>query len=263
MAQDLATIEIKLPDPRRPAMLPSLPAWAEHSSAAVRLELQIEPTTGKFQDVLVLPSPMLPSPEQRQAMMAHMDSLRSYLAQTPATGEQWEIKVATSVSKLSVLAGEKRSELGTDAWSEVYLDVLDDVPYWAVDVALKLWFKHDCGTDEKGKPHDYKWAPDPGTLRKIALRETYNMSARIGTLQRLLDAREYVDCSAQLAQGRAAMAGLKRALADPEAARSLTFEQAVKLGNEPEQPTIISAPSNEAEKINTAPPAQPAHEAAE
>lgn len=239
MASALAIIEpIKLPDPRRPATLPSLPVWAERSSAAVQLELQIEPTTGKFLDVLVLPSQMLPSPEHRRAMMEHMASLRSYLAMTPATDERWEIKVATSVSKLSVLAGEKRSELGTDAWSEVYLDVLDDVPYWAVDVALKLWFKHDCGTDEKGKPHDYKWAPDPGTLRKIALRETYAMSARIGSLQRLLDAREYVDCTKQLEAGRAAMLGLNKVLktGDLDAAKALTFEGAIDMGKQQDTP---------------------------
>lgn len=229
----LAVLElIKPPDPRRPATLPSLPAWAERSSAAVRLELQIDPATKSFSEMLVLPATLMPTPQQRQAMMSHMESLRSWLRQTSAAGEQWETKVATSIAKLTVLAGEKRSELGTDAWSEVYLDVLDDVPHWAVEAAIKLWFKHDCGTDERGKPHDYKWAPDPGMLRKIAQREAFGMSARIGSLQRLLEAREYIDYSEQLAAGRAAMAGLHLTLktGNLDAAFALSFDEAVELG---------------------------------
>ena len=233
MATKLALIDpIKPPDPRRPATLPSLPAWAERLSGAVRLELQIDPETKSFSEMLVLPADLLPTYHQRQAIMFHMDSLCSWLRQTPAADERWETKAATSIAKLTVLAGEKRSELGTDAWSEVYLDVLDDVPHWAVEAAIRLWFKHDCGTDERGKPHDYKWAPDPGMLRKIAQREAFGMSARIGSLQRVLEAREYIDYSEQLAAGRAAMAGLSVTLktGNLDAALALSFDEAVKLG---------------------------------
>lgn len=248
---------IKLPDPRRPAMLPLLPAWLARSSGAVRLELQISPQTKTFEknEVLVLPLELMPSETQRQEMQAHIDNLRSYLRQTPAESAEAETAVATAVSKLLVvLAGERKSELSEGARADVYLDVLDDVPYWAVDAAVKLWFRHDCGTDEKGKAHDYKWAPDPGTLRKIAQRQTYDMSARIGSLQRVLEARQYVDCTAQLAEGRAAWQGLRLTLGDSEAARSLTFEEAVKIGNGSGKPApAIPAMST---------PAPPSHEAA-
>ncbi len=240
MGTQIAKVEpIKLPDPRRPAILPSLPEWLARSSGAVKTELQLSLSGKSFEDVLVLPAAMLPSPDQRQAMTGHLDSLRCYLRETPALDVVAETRVATAVSKLlMVLAGEKKSELAEEARSDVYLDVLDDVPCWAVEAAVRSWFKHDCGTDEKGRAHDYKWAPDPGTLRRIAQREAFVISVRIGTLQRVLDAREYVDCSAQLADGRAALNGLKRAKAiHPEYARSLTFQDAVKLGNEPESPT--------------------------
>jgi hypothetical protein len=250
MGTDLAIIEpIKLPDQRRPGTLASLPAWAERLKSAVRLELQMTPDGRTFEqgDILVLPPAMMPSPEQRQMMMEHRDSLRSSLLDTPSVSVVAETKVATAVSKLlTVLAGERKSDLVEEARSDVYLDVLDDVAWWAVDAAVRAWFKHDCGTDERGRPHDYKWAPDPGTLRKIALTFTYPIGSRIGSIQRVLEAREYVDCSEALERGRAAMDGLNKALkkGDLDAARALTFDDAVKFGTAADKP--VDQPTAEA-----------------
>jgi hypothetical protein len=238
MATALALIDpIKLPDPRRPATLPSLPAWAERLKSAVRLELQMTPGGKTFekQDILVLPAELMPTPAQRQMMMDHRDSLRSSLLDTPAGSAAAETKVATAVSKLlTVLAGERKSDLVEEARSDVYLDVLYDVAWWAVDSAVRAWFKHDCGTDERGKAHNYVFAPDPGTLRKIALTFTYPIGARIGSIQRVLDARQYVDCRAQLEAGKLALAGLNKALksGDLDAARALTFDAAIEYGRE-------------------------------
>jgi hypothetical protein len=261
MGKHLALIEpIKLPDPRRPATLPSLPAWAERLKNGVRLELQMTPDGKTFEknDVLVLPAELMPNQDQRRAMTEHLESLRCYLLETPAVSVVAETRVATAISKLlMVLAGERKSDLAEEGRSDVYLDVLDDVPCWAVESAVRSWFKHDCGTDERGRPHDYKWAPDPGTLRKIALREVYAIGGRIGTIQRVLDARQYVDCTRQLELGRSALLGLNKVIksGDLDGAKALSFEDAVKLGNEP---AIISTASNEGEKID-----MPAEEAAE
>jgi hypothetical protein len=172
-------------------------------------------------------------------MTTHLDSLRSYLLETPALDVVAETRTATAVTKLVVvLAGEIKSDLSNDARNEVYLDVLEDVPCWAVEAAVKAWFRNDCGTDERGKAHDYKWAPDPGTLRKISQREAYKVSARIGQLQRVLDARELVDCTEQLEAGRSAMAGLNKALktGDLDAAKSLSFTDAIELGKPTDVP---------------------------
>ena len=224
---------IMLPDPRRPATLPLLPEWAARLSGAVRLELQVTPDGKSFVDILVLPPELMPTPDQRQALTSHRDSLRSALQDTPAASVGAETRVATAVSKLlTVLGGERKSDLVEEARSDVYLDVLNDVPCWAVESAERLWFKHDCGTDERGKSHNYAFAPDPGMLRKIALREVYAIGARIVTIQRILDAREYVDCSKQLAAGRASLDGLNKAhMAGDLAGRSLTFDEAVRLGS--------------------------------
>jgi DNA-binding FrmR family transcriptional regulator len=98
---------------------------------------------------------------------------------------------------------------------------------------VRAWFRHDCGTDERGRSYDYKWPPDPGTLRKIALKFIHPISARIKTIQRVLEAREYVDCTKQLATSRAALDGFNKAIkaGDLQAARTMTFGEAVRLGS--------------------------------
>lgn len=233
MSTQLVQFEsIQLPDPRRPAMLPSLPQWAERLSGAVRLELQMTPDGKTFerQDVLVLPPELMPTSDQRQAMTSHQDSLRSFLLDTPAHSVTAETRVATAIAKLiTVLAGERKSDLADEARSEVYMDVLDDVPCWAVESAVRRWFRHDCGTDERGKPHDYKWVPDPGTLRKIAQENVSALGARIGKVQRILDAREYVDCRAAMERGKLALAGFNQAFkaGDLETASKMTFDEAI------------------------------------
>lgn len=251
MAKALSKIDpLALPDLRRPATMPSLPAWLARSTAAARPELQMTRDGTTFEEVMVLPAGMLPSPEQRRAMQDHIGSLRSCLAQTAENSADAETRIASAIAAmLLVLPGARKSDLGAEARADVYLDVLDDVPWWALQAAIRRWHKHDCGVDERGKPYDYHWAPDPGTLRRIAYGETWPIKERIRALEPVLLAREYVDCSAQIEKGRAAMQGLNLALkaGDLDAARTMTFEQAIE-----------RAASVPAEKIN-----MPAEEAAE
>lgn len=247
MVAELVPFEaLALPDPRRPATMPSLPAWLARSSAAARPEVQMTPDGQSFEpmEVMVLPAGMLPSQQQRQAMEDHIGSLRSYLAETSENSQEAETSIASSVAALlMVLPSARKSELGAEAKADVYLDVLDDVPWWALKAAIRRWHKHDAGTDENGRPYDYRWAPDPGTLRRIAYGETWPVKSRIREIEFVLGAREFIDCSEQLARGKAAMAGLNSALqtGDLTAASKLTFAEAVKLGSMPEAFTTKEA----------------------
>jgi hypothetical protein len=227
-----ATIDpIPLPVPRRPGILPSLPEWAERCSVAVRPELQMTADQRAFAEVLVIPEELMPTPAQRAAMTNHVDSLRSYLQQTAERSVEFEARIATAVSKLlMVLAGEKKSELAEEARSDVYLDVLDDLPCWAVEEAVRKWFRHDCGADEKGNPYDYKWSPDPGALRRIAFIVSFEMKQRIQKMENVLNAQRYIDFSDHFEKGRAALKGLNKAKEEGDAS-SLTFDEAVKLGS--------------------------------
>jgi hypothetical protein len=58
----------------------------------------------------------------------------------------------------------------------------------------------------------------------------------------VLEAREYVDCTKQLAAGRAALDGLNKATEarDLDAARSLTFDEAVRLGSSNEKSNLLA-----------------------
>jgi hypothetical protein len=231
MNKQIAHIEpIPLPDLRRPGTMPSLPAWLEHCSAAVKLELQ--PTAEGFRDMETLPANLIPTGEQRRAMQEHIDSLLSYLQETPAESGEAETQIASAVTGLLlVLPSARKSELGAEARADVYLDVPDDVPWWAVKAAIKRWHRHDCGADERGQPYDYRWAPDPGTLRRVAYRETWQIRQRIRELEKVFDARKFIDCSKELELGRAAMRGLKSGLKYGDAGQ-MTFAQAIDRGRE-------------------------------
>lgn len=229
--KQLALIEpINLPDPRRPATMPSLPAWLERCSAAVKLELQPTEGSGKFKEVQTLPAELMPTAEQRRAMQEHVDSLRSYLAETAAESVEAESRIAAVVANLMlVLPMSRKSDSGQEATSEVYLDVLDDVPWWAVKAAARRWHRHDCGKDERGEPYDYRWVPNPGTLRRVAMEETWEVRRRIKHIDRMLQVRQYVDCTQQFEDAKAAIIGLNLALKDGTAA-NLTFHQAMRRG---------------------------------
>lgn len=229
---------IPLPPALRPAMIPSLPAWAVSLTAAVRPELQrVKDATGRdtFAEVLVLPAAMMPTQEQRAAIERHVDSLRSLLRETPQADGDAETRTATAVTKLLlVLPGARKSEVGAEVRNEVYLDVLDDVTCWAVEAAIRGWHRHECGADERGRPYDYRWAPDPGTLRQLALREMHRMESRIRELMKPLAAIRYVDQSADLERGRIAMIGLwKTFRGGPDALRAIDINKAFEIGSEP------------------------------
>lgn len=231
MNKQIAHIEpIPLPDPRRPGTIPSLPAWLERCNVAAKLELQLMPETGSYGEVMTLPAELMPSREQYRAMNEHIDSLLLYLDQTPAKGEEYESKTASAItSMLLVLPSSRKSDLGTEARADVYLDVLDDTPWWAIKAAVRKWHRHECGKDERGQEYDYRWAPDPGTLRRVAYGETWEIRQRIRDLAKVLQAREYVDCSAELAKGRAAMQGLNIHLKSGSSDKPLTFGDAIRL----------------------------------
>ena len=72
---------------------------------------------------------------------------------------------------------------------------LDDVPHWAVTSAMRRWNRGNCGYGETGRPYDIHWCPAPAELRRVALAETYKVSARAGILDSLLAAEVLVEYS--------------------------------------------------------------------
>lgn len=223
---------LALPDLRRPERMPSLPAWVASRSAALAENLQVDPATGSFRDMLTLPRGLELTTAQAQAIDSHIDSLRFLLGQTPEASQEAEAETLVLVTKmLLVLPSQRTSETGAEAKGEAYMDALDDVPTWSVRAGLRKWYRGECGEDENGKPYDYRWAPGPADLRRVSLACLTPTRARILQLERLLSAVPFVDCSAELRRGQAAWIGLLSAIKEqrPDVA-SLTFEQAIEIG---------------------------------
>lgn len=226
----LATIDpIPLPDLRRATATPSLPAWLVSQRAAVVTELQ--PTGTGYRDILVLPPDLMPSVSQRQALEAHLVNLRAFLDQTPINGADWEAETMATVTKmLLVLGGAKATEHATEAKAEAFSVALDDIPSWAVVAVQKRWYRSQCGNDEHGRPYDYRFMPDPASLRRLAQSEVWRLKVQIESFERILAAQPYVDCTAELERGRAAWEGLKYTWRTGGDQSSLTFDRAAEIG---------------------------------
>lgn len=128
-----------------------------------------------------------------------------------------------------VLPGQNASELAAAVRAETYMMALDDVPFWAVEEALRLWYR-----GEHGQSFDYRWAPEAATLRRLALVETQRLRNRISVIDKVLSAQPRQNNKAELDAGMAAMRGLNvaRQMGDPEVLKSLTFAKAIELGRE-------------------------------
>ncbi len=227
-------LPIPLPDVRRPELMPSLPAWVTSRDAALAENLQINPQTEQFEDRLTLPGELTLSDEQRQLIMSHLDSLRLLLAQTPEASPAAEAETLVSVTKLLLaLPSQKTTEEGAEAKGEAYMAALDVVPSWAVAAAIRKWYRGESGKQ------DYNWAPAPAILRHVSMLETLPFHERIKLLERLLGAAEFIDCSADLVRGRAAVAGLHKAARVNGDVAGLTFEQAILIGNGEANPLSI------------------------
>lgn len=69
------------------------------------------------------------------------------------------------------------------ARGEAYLEALDDLPPWVVAAAVRRWNRGSAGDQ-----HDYRWAPAPATLRKIAMDELAEVKPIVLHLENLLSA---------------------------------------------------------------------------
>lgn len=130
------------------------------------------------------------SPQERRTVEIYRDALDAQLQQTPERDEACENAMMVIVTKmLLVLPSQRVKEIGAEARAEAYLDALDDVPSWAVEAAVRGWYRREYGE------RDYTFAPVPPDLRQVALVEQRKVGARAATLSRLLDARERPDVS--------------------------------------------------------------------
>jgi hypothetical protein len=110
----------------------------------------------------------------------HVSALTSILSMTPIEDIQNGQLTLSTVTKMTmVLPAREAGDLAGEAKGEAYMAALEDVPSWAVQEAMRRWYRAECGPK-----HDYKWQPGPAVLRELAMIETYRV---MGVRRRLND----------------------------------------------------------------------------
>lgn len=205
MATELAIFEpIPAPDVRRPAKLSKLPQWVEQLCATCKKASQPGPD-GIYREIPVLPKSLILGREQKMQVEQHIAALNATLAMTPAEDMTHAELTMTAVTKMTlVLPSRESGDLAGEARGEAFMAALEDVPSWAVQEAMRKWYRAECG-----QKHDYKWQPGPATLREIAMREMYLVMGTRRKLNELLLAeplREFAEGEEEAMRGK--LAGL-------------------------------------------------------
>lgn len=182
MGTQLATIEpIQLPDATRPAKMTLLPRWVAERLSILKKEEQPD-SSGRFREVPILPQEMMLEQGQKQTLERHSAALDDMLQMTAEAGFAQKTLVAVS-KMLKTLAGSA-DPLAAEAKGEAYSAALEDVAFWAVEEAIRRWYR-----GEYGATHDYRWPPDPATLRDLALLEQFRIKSVSRQCRDLIEAR--------------------------------------------------------------------------
>jgi hypothetical protein len=105
---------------------------------------------------------------------------------TPDQNQRFFAVTLTAVSKMIMaLGGKKLSDLAGEAKGEAYMAALTDVPCWAVEEAVRKWYR-----GEFDKVYDYSFPPAPAILRKHARDGQYMLRYRGQRLRNLLQAEK-------------------------------------------------------------------------
>ena len=184
MGTQLATVApLPIPAPLTP--LPELPGWASDMVKNLG-RFQFDPTINAYRECPTLVN--LPTTEHRRELESHRGQLIRLLEQKPVADRQYAKQTFGLIAKL-ILAKPARngSPEATEARVEAYEMALDDVPWWAVAIAIRKWHRGDWGNG-----FDYRWAPESADLRRLALREAQKLSQRIIDVDQVLKAVPHI-----------------------------------------------------------------------
>jgi hypothetical protein len=182
MGTELAVIEpIRPPDVQRPAKLTMLPPWVQQRCDSLKRASQPD-KQGIYREVPILPPGLILDLNQKLLVEQHVAALDDVLKMTPAEDTANGVSTLTTVTKMTMaLPSKETGDMGGDAKGEAYMAALEDVPSWAVQEAMRRWYRAECG-----EKYDYIWQPGPSTLRAIAMTETYRVMAVRRKLNELL-----------------------------------------------------------------------------
>ncbi len=197
MGQALAKIEpIPPPDLQRPGRMPSLPEWVVSRLVSVTRATQPDPQTGKYREAWTLPVALLPNETQRTMMQRHAAALKRSCSKTPETDAGAEGATLVIVTKLLLaLPGQRTSETGAEAKGEAFMAALEDLPPWAVEEAVRGWYRGTSRYLDPKQPHDFRWTPAPAILRRLAEIELFKVKGRAIALEQLAAAEARIEFS--------------------------------------------------------------------
>ena len=189
-----AAEDFQLPDVTRLAQMPSLPEWVALRIGSLKEISQRDQATGKWPMMTTLPANLILKAAERERITKHVQYLQALCAETPESSNARAREMLVTLTELMlVLPSATQNEVSAEAKGAAFLDVLEDVPVWAVRSAIRRWQKGQCGNDERGRLYDSNWCPAPAALRRVALVEFDRIRNRIAQLERLLAAKERVE----------------------------------------------------------------------
>jgi hypothetical protein len=119
----------------------------------------------------------------------HVAAINEMLAMTPYEDERHGELTLTTVTKMTmVLPSREAGDLAAEAKGEAYMAALEDIPSWAVQEAMRRWYRSECGDK-----HDYRWQPAPATLREVSMIEVYRAMAVRRRLTDLINAEPMIE----------------------------------------------------------------------
>jgi hypothetical protein len=197
MATEIALFE-PIPLPSNPAQLPSLPGWLRQRSVALGSAVQPD-SSGRYSKTPILPPEMILTSSERMVVQQHIADLDRFTR----LDQPFELRGATlsndqahgvMIASLLLKGGAKLDQQSSDAFTEDYLDAIEDVPAWAVREAIRKWNRAESPKLD-GKPHAYDFRPSPPTLRRLSQFELAGVRGRMLELQNLCDAQPLIEYS--------------------------------------------------------------------
>lgn len=116
-------------------------------------------------------------------IVQYIAALDAICARTPKKDRGADQAMLVLISRMLMTLPGKRHEIDAEAKAEAYAAAVEDVPIWAVEQAIRGWYRGAYGPS-----HDYEWAPAPATLRALALSEAWKIGGQAKRLQLVLNA---------------------------------------------------------------------------
>src|SRR4051812_35062093 len=188
----------KLPDVRRPELMPSLPAWIASRVGALQTVNQRNPNSGKWEDMWTLPVSLILTETERREVQQHVDELRSLSKITPSNDAQAEVKMLAVLTEfMATFSTATQSELIVEARGKALMDGVDNLPVWAVEAAIRRFHRNDWPRDKQGQRYAYRWCPPPADVREVAYSEMLRVEARARALDKIIQAVPPIEFSSE------------------------------------------------------------------